>query len=95
MCVISNVMDYYRPMFPEFVPSTPTTQPTFTLQPTVDLAELRKLIEEFKEATKAARTVDRLTGQADCIDPEKGRLEARVAELEAQLAKIREAAATA
>lgn len=47
--------------------------------------EMRRLIHEFKVAVKAAKLVDRLTSQPDCEDPEKVRLEERVAELELRL----------
>ena len=69
------------PVAGAFIPVTyfvPLTSPE-------ELAELRKLIAEFKEAVKAAATVDRLTGQKDCVDPEKAKLEVRVAELERRL----------
>lgn len=46
---------------------------------------LERLIADFKQAVAAARTVDALTAQPDCEDPEKAKLEARVAELERRL----------
>lgn len=36
---------------------------------------------------EGAKTVDKLTGQPDCEDPEKAKLVARVEELEKKLAK--------
>lgn len=53
------------------------------------VSDLRMLIDEFRRALEAARTVDRLTGQPDCVDPEKAKLEERVARLEAELEKHR------
>lgn len=50
--------------------------------------DLRKLISEFKEAMAAAKKVDILTGQPDCLDPAKAGLEERVAKLEAVLNKL-------
>jgi hypothetical protein len=88
MCVVSMVYDYYRPRIEPYYPWYPGSSPT--IYPQVD--EFQKLIEEFKEAIKAARRVDDLTGQPDCSDPEKAKLEERVAELERQLrAKKRKA----
>src|SRR5690242_16295965 len=42
------------------------------------IAELRALIREFREAVAAAKTVDVLTKQPDCEDPEKAKLLERV-----------------
>lgn len=52
------------------------------------IAELKKLIADFKEAVEAAKKVDALTGQPDCVDPAKQKLEDRVAELERKIAKF-------
>ncbi len=84
MCVISMVMDYYKPMFPG-----PKQQFgwAITYPPADEVERLRKLIDEFKGAVDAAKKVDALTKQPDCIDPEKAKLLARVAKLEAALAK--------
>ncbi len=80
MCVVSMVMDHYEPLIPRVVPTTFTPAIGFhTFDPH---AELRKLIEDFKEAVAAARKVDALTKQPDCEDPEKAKLEERVTELE-------------
>lgn len=89
MCVVSMVHDHYLDRFQPYV------TPDITISwppPSLDLSELRKLIEEFKEAISAAKTIDVLTKQPDCVDPEKARLSARVAELEAKLAAIAKAA---
>lgn len=101
MCVVSMVMDHYQPIFPQRFPDVwpvvdpptpyvPTTIGTthFTWPTTVDLAELRKLIDEFKEAVGAAQRIDILTKQPDCEDPEKAKLVDRVAALEERLVAI-------
>lgn len=81
MCVVSNVYDHYRPQIqPWTLPDTTIKYP----QPS-ELDELRKLIREFRQAVAAAKTVDALTGQPDCADPEKAALEERVAKLEKAL----------
>lgn len=49
--------------------------------------ELRKLIDEYREALAAAKKVDALTGQPDCPRPEKRDLEKRVDELERRFLK--------
>ncbi len=89
MCVVSNVMDHYENQFrvlpyipPE--PSNPVDVRWFDPFGT-QATELRNLISEFREAVAAAKVVDRLTNQPDCEDPEKVKLVARVAELEAML----------
>lgn len=82
MCVVSMVMDHFGKRFEPLYPypnwPRPTIQP---LQP-FDPVGAKVLIDEFKKAVEAARTVDKLTNQPDCEDPEKAKLEARVAELE-------------
>src|ERR1700678_2329930 len=102
MCAMSMVYDHYNPLFqptwpgpvPQpFLPPTPPPFYPWPPAPPVDLAQLARLIAEFKEAAEAAKVVDRLTGQPDCEDPEKARLEDRVAELERELARLKAAGA--
>lgn len=81
MCVVSMVYDHYSPLFPQ----SPNVNPgTIKFYPTEssEVAELRQLIKEFREALEAAKKVDLLTGQPDCEDPKKKTLEERVAALE-------------
>ena len=101
MCVVSMVMDHYKPLIPENWQPKPVqidpVAPAFVWHPaqTIDAAtvealraegdRLERLIADFKQAVAAARTVDALTAQPDCEDPEKAKLEARVAELERRL----------
>lgn len=54
----------------------------------VDLAALAQLLKEYREALEAAKKVDVLTGQPDCVDPQKAKLEDRVAELEKLVAGL-------
>lgn len=77
MCVMSMVIDAYRPLFPE--PFDVWPQP---VSPTIAPTDWQKLIDSFKQATEAAKAADTATGQPDCEDPEKAKLIARVAELE-------------
>jgi hypothetical protein len=87
------VMDHYERIIPKLTPPEivplPYMEPVqtvpFHFQPPIDLDDLRKLLIEFKEAVEAAKKVDALTGKADCVDPEKQKLEARVRELELML----------
>lgn len=53
-----------------------------------DITALRQLVVDFREAVAAAKVVDRLTGQPDCVDPEKAKLEERVTELETRLTAL-------
>lgn len=79
MCTVSMVMDHYREPFKTYEPYTVVTTPSITPE---EIASLQKIIKEFKEAVKAAKTLDKLMKQADCVDPEKVKLEKRVARLE-------------
>lgn len=103
MCVVSNVYDHYRPMIepwirPTVSPPAPPVAPADVLGPLRGLMtktaaeELRALIAEFREAVAAAKTVDRVLGTPDCEDPEKAKLEARVAELERRLGEVEKTA---
>jgi uncharacterized small protein (DUF1192 family) len=56
---------------------------------TVDPVWLAQLLKDFREAVDAAKKVDALTGQPDCEDPEKAKLEARVSALEAELKRLK------
>ena len=100
MCVYSMVIDHFAPKFPSDWPPSPTTVPItpvdlqpVTVQPgdltpfntAAAIAELRKLIQEFREAVEAAKKVDTLTGQPDCVDPAKASLHERVERLEKAL----------
>lgn len=101
MCVVSMVMDHYKPLIPEDWQPKPVqidpVAPALVWPPpqAIDAAtvgalraegdRLERLIADFKQAVAAARTVDALTAQPDCEDPEKAKLEARVAELERRL----------
>lgn len=88
MCTLSMVMDHYQDRFP-YPSSNPVPSKTITVTP-LPTEELRQLIREFREAVAAAKTVDALTNQPDCEDPEKAKLEERVAVLEAELLKLKE-----
>lgn len=102
MCVLSGVYDHYKPLFPPIGPFTPPgtfpytpVPPPMIITPTIspdEIKEIRQLIKDFKEAVKAAKTVDRLTNQPDCSDPEKAKLLKRVATLEKELAKLKKQA---
>jgi hypothetical protein len=102
MCVMSMVHDHYQPLIPspDSLPWKPFGIPgevRITGIQSVDakdamIAELRQLISEFREAVAAAAIVDKLTRQPDCVDPEKKKLEDRVAELERRLNAMTEAA---
>lgn len=92
MCIMSMVHDHFKPMIPSPQPWTPSplvTPPSpVPWVPMIDEATLRKILADFAEAQKAATVVDKLTGQPDCLDPEKATLIERVRELERRLAEI-------
>lgn len=99
MCVYSLVIDDFNKQFPnpwKTAPATPNATPTWpstttSTWPVLDLDRLEKLIKEFKEATALAEKLDALMKQPDCVDPEKVKLVARVAELEKELKKAKRA----
>lgn len=73
-----------------------TSGSLFTLATQKDIEELKaqiskieKLLIDFHTAAKAAKTVDILTSQPDCEDPEKKKLENRVANLEKQIKQLK------
>lgn len=105
MCMVSAVMDEFRPYippreFPKVYPGGPHEAPPkqWSLNPPgrqeikLDPQQLQELIDAFREAVQAAAAFDRITGQPDCVDPEKAKLEDRVEELEDQLEQIKNAA---
>ena len=47
--------------------------------------DLRILLDAFHKAVEAAKAADKAAGQPDCTDPDKVKLEGRVAELERRL----------
>lgn len=89
MCVYSMVHDWYEPRIPKVQPWVPVVPwhvpPQTEPAPRTDFDELARLVREWKEASEAAQKVDRLTEQPDCVDPEKARLQERIAELEKML----------
>lgn len=52
------------------------------------IERLTKVIEDFRTAGAAAKKIDEITGQPDCLDPGKAGLEERVAKLEKRLEEI-------
>ena len=96
MCVVSMVYDHFKDKFPPTIdpipmpyiqPLSPQITQTITYQP--DLTELKQLIKEFREAIAAAKKVDKLTGQPDCEDPAKAKLEERVVALEKEIKALK------
>lgn len=90
MCVYSMVHDHYTPIIPVIQPVQPGT---FQWPPNPEPADAQKVVDAIaglREALKAAKIVDDLTGQPDCVDPEKAKLMDRIAELEKALASASE-----
>lgn len=82
MCTVSMVYDHYQPRIPSNRPPYWPPAPAAPVPDKTAANELRQLIAEFRKAVEAAKTVDRLTDQPDCEDPEKASLEERVRRLE-------------
>ena len=93
MCVVSMVHDHFKPQIPIDwlpMPVQPAAPMPLYFGPTnealaAEVKRLGEVIADFKKALEAAKIVDTLTGQPDCVDPEKEKLQERVAELEAKL----------
>lgn len=95
---MSMVFDQYAPKFPPWNEPAKPYVPYVEPKPEIDwteffkthqVDELKKLIKEFKEAVEHAKKLDILMKQPDCEDPEKAKLLKRVAELEAQIKKLK------
>jgi len=87
--MVSAIYDRYRPLIPE-VERHPYDQTFYVpaIQPsTTSLEEFRKLIADFRADVVNAKEADAKAGEPDCLDPEKAKLEDRVRELEAIIAK--------
>lgn len=95
MCVVSMVSDHWSRRFEPYVqPNPPANVSTFFAPRQFteeEVALLRKMIADYQESMSAAKKVDDLTGQPDCADAEKLKLQERVKELEAQLEVVRKA----
>jgi hypothetical protein len=83
------VMDQYRPYIPPYWPyrPAPPLAPADLLPPR-DTERLERLLDSFRKALEAAEEFDQVTGQPDCVDPEKAELLKRVAELERRLEEV-------
>lgn len=82
---------YPGPKIGPFVPGTTGTSTVpealeKLFQPIISLKDFRDLVDEFRRLIEAAKEIDRITGQPDCLDPEKAKLEDRVKQLEAIIA---------
>lgn len=94
MCVISMVYDTFTPRIDRWqIPIHPTVPihpwPVPGGEPPPTISDLERLLKDFRKAAEAAKVVDALTGQPDCADPEKAKLEARVADLEREVKRLR------
>ena len=88
MCMISNVHDHFSPVIPTVTPQPwiPWENVPVTTPGPWDLERMAELLKAFQDAKDAAKKFDALTGQPDCLDPEKAKLEDRIKQLEAALA---------
>ena len=80
MCIVSMVHDYYWPKIPKRlpwinpqpVPFVPWPQPPAPEDDAAkELKDLEKILKDYRKAVEAAKQVDKLTNQPDCVDPEK------------------------
>lgn len=97
MCMVSAVYDQYNPWIPTPGPSVPPWQPIApnpglgTVGIMLTPEQLQQLLESFHKAVAAAKQADEAVGAKDCADPEKAKLEERVAELERRLDAMQKA----
>lgn len=90
MCAYSAMGPAFEPLFPIPTPN-PNPAPAWPwgVVPSTGLPispeDLAILIAAFHKAVEAAKAADKAAGQPDCVDPEKVKLEERVAELERRL----------
>jgi hypothetical protein len=97
MCVYSAIGPMFEPLVPiptpsphmPYAPWGPVPQTGLPISP----EDLATLLAAFHKAVEAAKAADRATGQPDCSDPEKVKLEERVAELERRLDAMTKAGA--
>lgn len=103
MCVVSMVFDHYDKVIPYvYTTTTPnlTLQKLMEAEQSSrnlknespmsvekELLDIKQLISDFRDAVKAAKTVDTLTQQQDCVDPEKEKLILRIEKLELLLSE--------
>lgn len=87
MCVMSMVHDHFEPFVPTVFDDATWAK---WLQPSVDIAELRKIVDEFKQAVAAAKELDVIMKKPDCVDPGKAKLQDRVDFLERKLQSIQD-----
>jgi SMC interacting uncharacterized protein involved in chromosome segregation len=93
MCVVSMVHDHYRqeferlPLWTTFI--TGVNQDHVIALKDAEITALKKQVEDYRVALEAAKTVDALTKQPDCADPEKAKLQRQVEILNARLDELR------
>lgn len=80
--------DPIGPFLPQDDPA-PWGRPDVSKEQQKAIDAWKKLIEDFTKAKEAAEIVDKLTGQPDCVDPEKAKLEERVKQLEAEIEALK------
>ena len=85
MCIVSAVHDSYQKAIP--------SQDSWPLNPsaprTLTDAEIRRVIDAYRKSLELAQTVDEITNQPDCEDPEKAKLLERVEAIEKSLDEIK------
>lgn len=93
MCIYSAVGPAFAPVIPAPAPPDQLRSPwPWGPVPGTGLPispeNLKTVLDAFHKAVEAAKAADRAAGQADCTDPEKVKLEERVAELERRIASL-------
>lgn len=94
MCALSFVMEQWSPWVPQPAQQWPSqigwTEPQPQVAEDATNEYVREMLDSLEKAMEAARKLDELTGQPDCVDPDKAKLLNRVEELERRLQQIEE-----
>jgi hypothetical protein len=69
------------------LPAEPTVDPVLQMKD-AEIAALKQQIEDYKQALEAAKVVDILTKQPDCVDADKAKLLERINLLERVIDKL-------
>jgi hypothetical protein len=88
MCIYSAIGPMFEPFVPHPIPASAPAWPWGPMPGTglpISPEDLASLLDAFHKAVAAAKAADKATGQPDCADPQKVKLEERVAELERRL----------
>jgi len=80
MCTTSMIMDYGRQQYYKYYKDIPIQ--------TFDNDKYLIWVEAFQKLVEQAEEFDKVTGQPDCVDPEKAELMQKITDLEARIKEL-------